>query len=310
MAVLSTPSRELNPDEFLELGLEMLGYDRSRRSKSSKKRNVDRFTSQYGSAHVVVAKLWQDLLTTDDQNARVDPNKADACNFLVALYFLRKYPTEDDLEATFQMCVKTARKWCWYYAEKIQALKATTIVWPDQWKDGHIIPNESETFLVSVDGVHCRVNEPKHPEYPKNHKMYSHKFKTAGLNYEVAISLWESKVVWVNGPFEASVGDLTIFRKTNGLESIIPAGCLATADQGYRGDSDKLSLPCSLDPEGVRRFKSRARARQESFNARLKQFKCLSQAFRHHLSKHKCCFEAVAVICQYQLDNGFELYDV
>ena len=34
------------------------------------------------------------------------------------------------------------------------------IVWPDHWAPGSpYIP----VFLLSVDGVHCRIQEPKHP---------------------------------------------------------------------------------------------------------------------------------------------------
>ena len=42
-----------------------------------------------------------------------------------------------------------------------------------------------ETFFMSVDGVHCRVNEPSDPIYRKNKKYFSHKFRQAGYCYEV-----------------------------------------------------------------------------------------------------------------------------
>jgi len=299
----------LTPDAFLLLGLEMAGFDEQRRARRSMHSLIDSFTKWYGSNHIVVAKIWEDLLTTDNPQARIDKSMVNVEGFLISLHFLRKYPTEDDQEGIFGVCKKTARKWSWYYAGKIQALKTEKIIWPDRWSQP-MEPHDdaSEIIIISVDGVHCRINEPVHPEYPKNHKMYSHKFKTAGLNYEVALSLWENKVVWINGPFQASDNDLIIFRR--GLKNKIPDGRFGIADGGYKGE-EKLILSSRFDTEELRRFKSRAKARQESFNKRLKQFSCLSDRFRHDWkAKHKICFEAVCVIGQYQLENGFELFDI
>ena len=50
------------------------------------------------------------------------------------------------------------------------------IVWPKNWTDAHANDGTLPIFLYSVDGVHCRVNEPFHPTLSKNTKMYSHKF--------------------------------------------------------------------------------------------------------------------------------------
>ena len=104
------------------------------------------------------------------------------------------------------MCDKTARKWAWYYTRKVGALKDENvsqsaasirqacitdgasraaffhqIVWPENWNE-----NDEDTpiFICTVDGMHCRVHEPKHPTLSNNPQYYSHKFKQAGLNYE------------------------------------------------------------------------------------------------------------------------------
>jgi hypothetical protein len=45
-------------------------------------------------------------------------------------------------------------------------------------------------------------------------------------------------------------------------------------------------------------FKSRARARQEQFNSRLKFYDYLGGLFRHVANKHKYVFEAVCVTLQ------------
>ena len=112
----------------------------------------------------------------------------------------------------------------------------------------------------------------------------------------------------MRGPFKASRHDITQFRSE--LLAKIPAGKRAVGDNGYQGEPDAVSTPNSQDPAVLRKFKSRARARQESFNARIKVFQCLDQRFRHGIKKHKICFEAVCVIVQYQLENGSPLFDV
>lgn len=43
-----------------------------------------------------------------------------------------------------------------------------------------------EKFFMSVDGVHCHINEPADPHLRKNKVYYSHKFKKAAYCYEVS----------------------------------------------------------------------------------------------------------------------------
>jgi hypothetical protein len=48
----------------------------------------------------------------------------------------------------------------------------------------------------------------------------------------------------------------------------------------------------------------------ETFNGRLKNFSVLAEKFSHGHEKHKCIFEAVCVITQYEIENGHPLFDV
>jgi len=162
-----------------------------------------------------------------------------------------------------------------------------------------------------VDGVHCQINEPQHPTLSKNPKYYSHKFHQAGLNYELGLSIFENKLVWLKGPSGSGKPDITFFRK-KGLKKKITKGkgMKVIGDNGYRGERGVVSTPNAHDPEELRKFKSRARARHESFNGRIKNFRCLDVRFRHGIAKHKMVFEAVCVIVQYQLENGSPLFDV
>ena len=79
---------------------------------------------------------------------------------------------------------------------------------------------------------------------------------------------------------------------------------LLIGDKGYRGEPEFVSTSNEFDPKEIADFKNRASARHETFNQRLKTFKCLTEKFRHGVSNHKVAFEAVCVITIYQLENG------
>lgn len=185
------------------------------------------------------------------------------------------------------------------------------ITWPENWLPENANNQHVPKFLLTVDGVHCRIDEPTDPNVGKNPEFYSHKFKQAALNYELGISVYDNKLVWMNGPFPASKHDITIFR-AGGLKEKIPDGKLVIGDNGYRGEPYIISTPNSHDREDVRRLKKRARARHETFNGKIKNFRCLDARFRHRgdLQKHKTVFEAVCVICQYQLELSSPLLAV
>lgn len=155
----------------------------------------------------------------------------------------------------------------------------------------------------TVDGTHCRFRDPGDP------KFYSHKFGKAAVNYELALSIFEDSLVWMSGPYPAGKNDISVFRE-GGLKDKIAAGMKGVADNGYRGEKLVLTMSNKLDTKEVKDFKRRARARHETFNGRLKSFQCLDVRFRHDIKKHKMAFEAVAVVCQYQMENGSPLFDV
>lgn len=127
--------------------------------------------------------------------------------------------------------------------------------------------------------------------------------------YEIGLSIFESKVVWTNGPFPAGQSDLAVFRKIGGLKSIMPDGMHLIGDNGYQGEVI-VSTPNEFDSFIVKTFKERARARHETFNKRIKEFKILDERFRHGVEKHKIVFEAICVIVQYDMENGRPLFEV
>jgi hypothetical protein len=113
----------------------------------------------------------------------------------------------------------------------------------------------------------------------------------------------------MNGPFKGGEPDLVVFRKPNGSKATIPEHSMLIGDKGYAGENT-VSIPNRLDSQAVKLFKKRARARHESFNGRIKSFAILSERFRHTLDNHKIVFEAVCVICQYNMQYGQPLFDI
>jgi DDE superfamily endonuclease len=165
---------------------------------------------------------------------------------------------------------------------------------------------------MSLDGTHCPVVEPTEfdPE------MCSPKLNHAAYAYEIGVSTRRSAIIWMNGPFKAGkYTDIKIFRE-KGLRQQMPNGKKAIADKGYNGEPDFLATPNRMDSHVLKKFKRRARARHESLNTRLKNFKCLAHTWRHGSLgddrdlKHQAAFEAVCVIVQYEMEIGKGLFDI
>ena len=294
----------ITPNEILWYGLELVGYTTSRLKRARLKRNIERFKCHYGATHVVCAMIWEDLQLTPHLEARVAP--VDLCidYFLMAMHALKKYPTENEREPIFDISPEPGRNWCWFYLKKIQALKVQNIVWVD-YADGDV-------WILSVDGQDCWIEEPQHPTWSIDTGYWSHKYNKAGVSYELAIALSESRLLWMNGPFPAGTGDRNIFRLKGGLQSKLKAiKKKGIGDSGYVGDDDELSTQNpAYDCKVVRKFKSRALKRHEKFNGMMKEFECLKGRFRHSVDQFKTCFEAVAVVCQYKIETESPLWDI
>jgi hypothetical protein len=176
------------------------------------------------------------------------------------------------------------------------------IVWP--------VGNANLAMIfATVDGVHCKTQEVGgfNPQY------FSHKFKSAGLAYEIVIDIYSQRILWINGPFPAGThNDLKMFRDR--LQEMIPPGHKLLGDKLYRVAkiSDKVATRNEDDDDEVKRLKRRALARHETVNGRLKNFAILRD-FRVHknkLSKHRDAFEACCVITQYNIEIRCPLMDV
>jgi hypothetical protein len=219
----------------------------------------------------------------------------------MGVYYLRKYPTEDDLEAKFNYSNFWAREKVWGTVKRIRALKEEKIVWDE---DG-IGP-----WDLTVDGVHCARNEPQHPEFSQDPKAYSHKHNRAGWDYELGIRLHNPQLAWMSGPHPAGMNDITIFREKGLKAELERRGKKTLGDGGYNGEPKYVSNYNAIDNKGVGLFKSRALKRHENFNNLIKHFGILNGCFRHSRERFALSFEAVCVLCQYRIENEIPLYDI
>ena len=184
------------------------------------------------------------------------------------MYFLWNYPRNTTtLARTFKVNEKYASgRALWKWIARIQALKGTKIVWEKNRaldRDDRPLPK----FAISVDGVDCKINEPKHPTKPVDRKYYSHKFNHGALKYELAIDIFKPKLVWINGPFQASKHDITVFRDHGLLEKMKTdhPGRFVVADRGYQTSRPDeigiMSTPNDMDPKLLKNFKTLVFAR-------------------------------------------------
>lgn len=166
------------------------------------------------------------------------------------------YQSEEVRSGPFKVSKKTVCKWGWFYMKKIQALKKQTIVWPEYWNDGHPLLHDNDTpvFLISVDGVHCTTNEPipfiQHFQRIPSITLIN---TNLSLTYELGISVYENKLVWIKGPKPASKHDISVYQEE--LKNKIPAGKRAIGDNGYHGEPNTISTPNSHDSSELHQFK-------------------------------------------------------
>ena len=294
--------------DILYLGLTLAGHAERSIDRTRLKKNLERFEAKYYASPETCCEILFDLQVTAIDDARVE--KPNPRHLLIALNYLKEYPTDNNLAGMFGCNEKTAKKWANFYVRKIQALKEHKIKF--LFDQPHL---HDETFIMTVDGVHCRICEPR---TDPSAKWYSKKFNKAGFAYEVGIAIFHNQICWINGPFPAGHNDMKIFRED--LIHLIPEGKMTLCDMGYRGEPGKCSYRNPFDSKEVKHFKKRALARQETGNSRLKSFQILEDRFRtmgpktpdslSREEKHRLVFVACAVIIQYQMDSGRPLFTV
>jgi len=175
-------------DLFLQLGLELGGYSYCNSMKS----NIRNFRSTYGTRPDAMAEMYNDIQDSDPDF----PDRAHPRHICWTLMFMKLYETSTQLAGRLKHSESHIRPWVRYFGRAIQSLKGEKI------KLSNAGIYDDCIFVMSVDGTHVRIREFK--EFKRSKKHSSFKFgKSAAFVYEVALSIWQSKIVWVNGPFPA-----------------------------------------------------------------------------------------------------------
>lgn len=301
----------LTPETARDIALELLAGVNAR-GKPDEWKEVE-FRSHYGTSSAVIANQWYDLCTTEIDGAKLGAGEMSSAGFkrfMMAHFFMWQYPKNArTFGSRFGVCERLSRgEPVWHWVDKISALHEKLIVWPS-----HLDDKDTQTLVLSIDGIDCRTWEKKTERYNMDTQTCSHKFNHGALKYEVAMSLLESQCVWISGPHEGGKHDLTIFRE-GGLKAKIMKWKKAIVDRGYTSKEEDekftLAIPRNSDSTKLNEYKGRARLRHESFNGRLKHYSILAETYRHNQEHHGAVFRAVAVTVQYEINLGAPLFDV
>ena len=323
----------MEENQFLKLGLRYANYNYP--NKCSDKTNIKRFQTNFGCHPTTCQKLWEDLQTTPNLDGRINANTKPTF-LLIGLRFLWRYQTEEELGRFFKMSAKTVRNYYHESAKKIYLLLDEILPPLEEIKD------ERTTFVISIDGTHCPINEPK----PWSPKWSSHKLGgKAAVNYEVGLRINKPELAWVYGPVPAgSHTDVVTYREClkgklefiNSQLDVKKKVCYemnynivfninliiqfiyiyiciyilfiyqVIADKIYKQEPAFISTSNDLDNMEVAKFKDRVLSRQESFNSLLKNFYCLKTKWRHGEETHGIAFKACCVVISYEIHFGFK----
>lgn len=302
------------PSNCRAIALEILRIDEDRQSQMSDAFKDEVFHWYFGSSPLVVATIWYDL-----RQANLIHDREHCFNgfrrFLVAQFYLWVYPRSAGFTSIlFQICKRHCYgKDLWHWIGKIAALVDRKIKWDDSLGD----PEKSD-FVCSIDCTDVRVWEARaHHHLNIDRRLYSKKHNHAGYKYEIVLNLTQAKCMSIVGPHVASHHDMELFREKTKAKLLSMPGKMGITDSIYKpgrrpehqNETGLCEIPRSTDDNDLKAFKSRARARHESFNARLKNFAFLQYTYRGtKLEQHGTAFRAIAVIVQYQMDNGSPIF--
>jgi hypothetical protein len=299
----------LSPNDVQEIGLDIMNV---RRGKKSNKRLLLEFHKHFGSLPLDIADCWFDLCNYDETVlSKKEKSEKGFKQYLAAHYWLWARPKSAEMFASrFGLCLDYVQgQELWKWIERIAGLTEKKIVW-----EASLNSRDTEVFAVSTDGVDFKLWERQHPDFPIDRKAMSHKFKSCGAKYIIVLSVYKPKCVFIEGPFAGGVHDLNMFKESGLMKKMKDNGKVCIANRGFRSkhahERKRFAYPDYMDSKELNNFKSRARLQQETYNRRLKHFQALSSTFTNGFVKHGIALRAVAVIVQYQMDNGSPIFCV
>jgi hypothetical protein len=300
------PDHVVTVEHMMHRGLAIARFSPEQIGRFSNETNRQHCIDHFGASPRVCCVIYNDLQLTDIEAAKLTGSESNLTWFLKSMYFLRKYPKESQLVSILQLSIRWGRDPLWAIVERIQALKASKIVWPE---------NIADIWVGTIDGVDSSTMEHTHEEFTYDTEAYGHKSHGASYSYELVVSLSESRCIWMSGPHKSGeTNDAGRFRDHGLKEKLEACGRKVIGDRGYGGYPELISTYNAFDSPPVMKFKSRALRRHEKWNGLLKVFEILSSKFRSKGARRRTrfasAFEACSVITQYNVEIEWPLYDV
>ena len=275
-----------------------------------------RFRATFGTNPYVCSKIWRLL-----HEGGILPRKGKPEHLLWALMFMKLYGSETIHASLTGTNETTFRKWSWLFVSAIADLDVVSnaaccffhalpcwlsffSLWFQICWENRNVGHNGSRCRVSIDGTDFRIYEPT----PFSKSWFSHKFKGAGLRYEVGIAIQTGWIVWIHGSFPCGDWpDLAIAR--HGVCNMVDDGELLIADGGYHDGEQYFVTPNGLN-NYEQYLQSVVRARHETVNQRFKQWAALERVFRHDVMLHPRVFHAIANIVQITIVHGEPLFSV
>ena len=230
----------------------------------------------------------------------------DADQLLLTVVWLRHYPTEEVLGFLFGVSDSAARRARERLLPLLEAAGRDTMRRPDpgrgRRKDLPRLLADTPGLAVIVDTFEQRVQRPRR----RQRAYYSGKKKCHTLKSQIAVDEETGAVVDVAESAPGPTADITVLAKSR-LLGRLPAGVGALGDLAYvgsgalhprrRGAAPRRKPRGKERPAADRRY-NRAFARRriivEHTIGRLRRFRSLAEADRHHRRGHTARVRAVA----------------
>ena len=87
----------VTPTEMMTTGLIITGYTQERLSRCNPATNKIRFKRTFGVEAATMVTIYKDLQRITDVNMRLEGSERNLSWFLRTIFYLQKYPTEDDI---------------------------------------------------------------------------------------------------------------------------------------------------------------------------------------------------------------------
>ena len=141
---------QLHDEKFFKLGLLQCRHPLARIQRTCHQTNMDRFKDAYyvcpKTAYDVYCDIQKEEMVGDKRIKNPKPTKV-----LLALRFLKKYPTAHDLAGIGRVTEKTALVQCWRYIEAIQALKKKKVSRLNTYRQ------QNNVFFLFLTPLVCRL---------------------------------------------------------------------------------------------------------------------------------------------------------